>query len=113
MEPISLERITVLGPRLQDEVDQLREDSEEVIENHSADDIVRTILPGLYHVTAVVNYKSKNTNAAIQLMKGAEYIQTAYCASRTATAARRRWRAPLASRRTNSSLSSARSVSQV
>ncbi|KAE9031968.1 hypothetical protein PR001_g10828 [Phytophthora rubi] len=47
--------------------------------NNNADDIIRTILPGLYHVTAVVNYKSKSTNAAIQLMKGAECIQTAYC----------------------------------
>ncbi|KAE9222740.1 hypothetical protein PF005_g6588 [Phytophthora fragariae] len=117
MEPISLERIDVLESKmrdLQDEVDQLREDSEEVIENQSrglqdlevsvkllqdhagagagddqsgglvcwnnnVDGIVRTNLPGLYHVTAVVNYKSKSTNAAIQFMKGAECIQTAYC----------------------------------
>ncbi|KAE8950800.1 hypothetical protein PF011_g33132, partial [Phytophthora fragariae] len=38
MEPISLERIDVLESKmrdLQDEVDQLREDSEEVIENQS------------------------------------------------------------------------------
>ncbi|KAE9131133.1 hypothetical protein PF006_g15595 [Phytophthora fragariae] len=47
--------------------------------NNNADGIVRTNPPGLYHVTAVVNYKSKSTNAAIQLMKGAECIQTACC----------------------------------
>lgn len=47
--------------------------------NNYADGIVRMNLPGLYHVTAVVNYKSKSANAAIQLMKGAECIQTAYC----------------------------------
>ncbi|KAE8884562.1 hypothetical protein PF002_g7569 [Phytophthora fragariae] len=47
--------------------------------NNNVDGIVRTNLPGLYHVTAVVNYKSKSTNAAIQFMKGAECIQTAYC----------------------------------
>ncbi|KAE9039749.1 hypothetical protein PR002_g5322 [Phytophthora rubi] len=40
--------------------------------NNNVDGIVRTSLHGLYHVTAVVNYKSKSTNAAIQFMKGAD-----------------------------------------
>ncbi|EGZ06264.1 hypothetical protein PHYSODRAFT_246669 [Phytophthora sojae] len=43
------------------------------------DGIVRAESPGTYQVTAVVNHQPAGLNSSIQMMKGSDCIQSAYC----------------------------------
>ncbi|KAG7384481.1 hypothetical protein PHYBOEH_009430 [Phytophthora boehmeriae] len=46
---------------------------------NGVDAVVRVITPGTYHATVVVNHQASEFNSVVQLKKGNECIQTAYC----------------------------------